>query len=186
MSQRSHIAQSGSSEISECSAACSVESSFGIASSPSSCAGVGREPDRLGLEARRGQVERDRLDRVAAADRLALVADDLLGDRDAAEAQLEPEPRAPRAAARRSSVCVSFFACVYQSTRDGLDERGARVDVEPADEVLLAEVEVDGALVHRRVRARALDRGRARRRSPRRRPRTRRARRSGAATRAAG
>ena len=41
MSQRSHIAQSGSIAISACSAACSVPSSFGIASSPSSCAGSG-------------------------------------------------------------------------------------------------------------------------------------------------
>ena len=41
MSQRSHIAQSGSSAISECSAAWSDESSFGISSSPSSCRGVG-------------------------------------------------------------------------------------------------------------------------------------------------
>ena len=42
MSQRSHIAQSGSSAISECSAAWSDESSFGIASSPSSCAARAR------------------------------------------------------------------------------------------------------------------------------------------------
>ena len=46
---------------------------------------------------------------------------------------------------------------MYQSHDGGTDERGARVDVEPADEVLLAEVEVDGAVVDRRVRARALD-----------------------------
>ena len=55
------------------------------------------------------------------------------------------------------SVAVSFFACVYQSTVARADERRARVDVEPADEVLLAEVEVDRAVVDRRVRARALD-----------------------------
>ena len=48
--------------------------------------------------------------------------------------------------------------------------------VELVHEVRLAEVQVDGALVHRRVRARALDQRRARRRSRRRRPRTRPAR----------
>ena len=42
MSQRSHIAQSGSSAISACSAACSVPRSFGISSSDSSCDGSGR------------------------------------------------------------------------------------------------------------------------------------------------
>ena len=36
MSQRSHIAQSGSSAISACSAACRLPSSFGIRSIPSS------------------------------------------------------------------------------------------------------------------------------------------------------
>ena len=42
MSQRSHIAHSGSSAISACSAACSVPRSFGISSSDSSCHGSGR------------------------------------------------------------------------------------------------------------------------------------------------
>ena len=37
------------------------------------------------------------------------------------------------------------------------DDRDAILEVERLDEVLLAEVEVDGALVHRRVRAVALD-----------------------------
>src|SRR5215203_5272864 len=42
MSQRSHIAHSGSIAIIACSAACSVASRRGISSSPSSCAGSGR------------------------------------------------------------------------------------------------------------------------------------------------
>ncbi len=42
MSQRSHIAQSGSRAISACSAACSVPSSFGISSSSASCYASGR------------------------------------------------------------------------------------------------------------------------------------------------
>ena len=41
MSQRSHIAQSGSIAIRPCSAAWSVPSSFGIASSPCSAAASG-------------------------------------------------------------------------------------------------------------------------------------------------
>ena len=42
MSQRSHIAQSGRSAIIACSAACSVPSSFGMRSRPSSCSGSGQ------------------------------------------------------------------------------------------------------------------------------------------------
>ncbi len=42
MSQRSHIAQSGSIAINACSAACRVERSLGISSRPSSCAGSGQ------------------------------------------------------------------------------------------------------------------------------------------------
>ena len=41
MSQRSHIAQSGSSAIIECSAACSADRSLGILSRPASCSPVG-------------------------------------------------------------------------------------------------------------------------------------------------
>ena len=70
--------------------------------------------------------------------------------------ELEPEPRSTRSGST-IAVSVSFFACVYQSTDARRDERRTGLEVERAHEVLLAEVEVDGALVDRRVGARALD-----------------------------
>ena len=53
--------------------------------------GLGREPDRLGLEGRLGHEHRDDVDRRAVAHRLSRVGDDLLGDRDAAEVELDAE-----------------------------------------------------------------------------------------------
>ena len=81
MSQRSHIAQSGSSAISECSAAWSEPSRRGISSSPSSCHGSGENQiasvSNVGLR----QLERDELEALLRLDRLLLVADHLLGHR---------------------------------------------------------------------------------------------------------
>ena len=119
MSQRSHIAQSGSIAISACSAACSVERSFGIASSSSSCAGSGQNQIASVAKVDGGQSSGTSSIRSCEADRLALVADDLLGHLDLAEHEVEPEHAAPRAAARASSVSVSRFGCVYQSPRNG-------------------------------------------------------------------
>ncbi len=53
---------------------------------------LGQEPDRLGGERRRRQVERDELEPLLAGDRLALVAHDLLGHLDLSERQVEAEP----------------------------------------------------------------------------------------------
>jgi hypothetical protein len=79
-------------------------------SRPSSCSGSGGTR-RLGLERRLGQVEADELERRLVADRLALVADDLLGDAHAAEGELEAEARSARSVSS-IDVIVSFFACV--------------------------------------------------------------------------
>ena len=68
----------------------------------------------------------------------------------------EPQRRSSRSG-RTISVCVSFFACVYQSPRNGSTIARIAGLVELVHEVRLAEVEVDRALVHGRVRARALD-----------------------------
>ncbi len=156
MSQRSHIAHSGSRAISECSAAWSDESSVGMSSSPSSCALGRAEPDRLRLEARRRQVERDGLEGVAARDRLALVGDHLLGHRDPAEVERQAEPRfqPQRLHDRRLGLLLRLRVPVDRRLRD---ERRPGLEVERSHEVLLAEVQVDGALVDRRERARALD-----------------------------
>ena len=187
MSQRSHIAQSGSIAISACSAACSVPSSFGIASSPSSCRGSGDEPDRLGGERRRRAARAATSSiRSCERDRLALVADDLLGHLDLAEderrgpgaALLAQRPhdlglrlvlrlRVPVAAERLDDRAhrSSRRARARGTTRRGAGRRRPR------------------APSSRRASAR---RGRAPRRSTRRRPRTRRGSAERRATRAAG
>ena len=156
MSQRSHIAHSGSSAISACSAACSEPSSFGICVEPSSCPRLGHEPDRLGLEARLRQLERDEVDRLLRPDRLALVATTCSVTETAPKLSSSPSRRSVRSGST-ISVVVSFLTCVYQSPANGSTTRGARLEVELAHEVRLAEVEVDRALVDRRVRALALD-----------------------------
>ena len=87
--------------------------------------------------------------------RLLLVRDHLLGDRDAAERELQAEPPldAQRLLDRRLRLLLRLRVPVAV---ERLDERAPRLEVELAHEVLPAEVEVDGALVHRRVRALAL------------------------------
>ncbi len=104
------------------------------------------EPDGLGVERRRRQVERDGVERRAVRDRLLLVRDDLLRDRDAAEGELEPESPldAQRLLDRRLRLLLRLRVPVAV---ERLDERAARCEVELAHEVLPAEVEVDGALV---------------------------------------
>ena len=179
MSQRSLIVQSGSIAISACSAACSVPSSFGIASSPSSCHGSGTNQIASVDEARRRAVERHELDPLLRADRLALVADDLLGHLDLAEHEVEPH--APLLAQRPHDLGLRLVLGLrVPVAAERLDDRAHRRLVQLVHEVRLAQVEVDGALVHGRVRARALDQRRAPRRSRRRRPRTRPARPSAA------
>ena len=157
MSQRSHIAQSGSSEMSACSAAWSAPRSFGISSSPSSSAGPGAEPDRLRLEGRppAGSGARPRASsrrRSPCAGRRS-PARSPRRDRTAARRP----PRGGRGASPRSRCSCPSCTCVYQSTRAG-STTAVRVGPSScADEVLLAEVEVDRALVHGRVGALALD-----------------------------
>src|SRR5215216_6489730 len=52
---------------------------------------LGQEPHGLRLERRLRQVERDEIERRAVADGLALIGDDLLGDGDGSEGELEPK-----------------------------------------------------------------------------------------------
>ena len=186
MSQRSHIAHSGRSAIIECSAACSVPSSFGISSSPVELRGLGQVPDRLGLEARLRQVER-RPSRASTG-------------RESTSSGTRPPARSRRCARRRGrgrsgarcgasprSPCSSPSSPACSSRPcSGVTTRRARLQIELADEVALAEVQVDGAFVHGRVRTLALDEARAPSRSAPRRPRTGRASSSGGRTAPAG
>src|SRR3954453_9330471 len=112
----------------------------------------GRAPDRLGLELGLRQLERYELEALLRLDRLLLVADHLLGHDDTAEIGVEAEP--PPAArgfddhGRRLLLRLRVVVALER-----LDDSCARGVVELEDAVALAEVEVDGAFVHRRVGA---------------------------------
>ena len=149
MSQRSHIAQSGSRAISECSAAWSEPSSRGISLEALEHPRLGQEPDGLGLELGLRQLERDELEALLGLDRALLVADHLVGDDDAAEGELDAEP--PVGAARlddRGRRLGLRLRVVVAGER--LDQGGPRLEVERPHPVALAEVEVDRAVVHGR------------------------------------
>src|SRR6185436_11894756 len=105
---------------------------------------------------RLGQVELNGLERRLVADRLLLIRDDSLRDGDAAEVEVEPATplHAQRLLDRRVRVLLRL--CVEVALVRGHDG-GAGLEVELANEVALAEMEVDRALVNRRVGTFALD-----------------------------
>src|SRR5262249_62039937 len=94
----------------------------------------------------------DEVDPLLRRDAPSLVADDLLGDRDRAEAQVEAAaPRTPPLLEdRRLALLLRHRVPVSPERRD---ERGASVEVERAHVVRLAEVEIDRAVVNGRVGA---------------------------------
>ena len=156
MSQRSHMAQSGSSAIIECSAACSVPSRRGISSTPSSIQSSGRYQTASVSNVVSGMSQGDEVERRLVADRLLLVGDDLLGDADAAEEDLHAEPALDDLGLldRGHRLLLRLRVVV---ARERLDERGSALEVEGEHAVGLAHVQVDGALVHGRVGALPLD-----------------------------
>ena len=94
--------------------------------------------------------------RRAVAHGLARVTDDLLGDGDPAEVELDPEaPVCSQGLLDRRLRLLLRLRVPVDAARD--DDGHAILERERLDEVLLAEVEVDGAFVHRRVRTVALD-----------------------------
>src|SRR5205085_3032063 len=107
--------------------------------------GLRDEPDRLGLELGLRQLERNELDALLRLDRLLLVADDLLGDDDPSEREVHS-----RAAARTG--CLDdrrrglFLRLGVVIALERLDDCGACVEVELANAVARAEVEIDRAL----------------------------------------
>ena len=119
-------------------------------------AAVGAEPHRLGLEGHLRQDQRHDVERRTVPDRLALIGDHLLGDRDPTELEVDAghARRAERLLDRRLGVLLDLRVPVDPRR---LDDRGAGAVVERLHQVLLAEVQVDGALVHRRVRPLPLD-----------------------------
>ena len=186
MSQRSHIAISGSTAIWPCSVACRAPSRTSGGSAPLSRSRQ-HVPERLGDEALLGQLEGDDVDRLLLGDRDPLEGDHLLGHRDLAEVELDPGDLALLADPFDVDLGLLFRPRVPVAVEAG-DDRPPLVDVEPLDLVGAAEVEVDRAGVDRGEGALGLDqaehlprvaldhrdrvgRGRAQRRSARRRTR---------------
>ena len=171
MSQRSHIAISGSTAICACSVACSAPSSSSSGTVRRAARGVELEPQRLRREAasaagraRRGRAARGRTG--AGAGRRAPCRSRSTSPKESVT------PSVSRRSSRRTiSVSVSRLGCVYQSPVERRDQRAPALEVELAHLVGAAQVQVDGALVHRRVGARAPRSCRAAR--PRRRRRSR-------------
>src|SRR5258708_12433474 len=113
-------------------------------------------PDRLRSERRRRQLELHDFDPFLRGDGLALVGDDLLGHLDLAKDNLYAEP--PLAAARLDDLGHGVLLRLRVPVAvEWLDDRVHRVQVELAHEKRLAHVQVHGAFVHGRVRARTLD-----------------------------
>jgi hypothetical protein len=117
---------------------------------------LGQEPDRLRGEARLGQVELHQLDALLRRHGAPLVRHDLLGHLELAEGQLQAQAqlRAQRLDDARHRLLLRLRVPV---ARERLNDCVHGDKVELADEVRLAEVEVDRPFVHRRVRAGALD-----------------------------
>ena len=171
MSQRSHIASSGSTEMSACSAACSAPSRSPPTSSISSS---GRdEPERAGGELPHGQVERDRVEATLLGQAAPLVGDDLVGHLHLAVGELDAAALLRRSSARTMLVSVSRRGWVYQGPSNGETsatrrrDRASRRGTSRRD----AGRRRPRAPSRRRAPARA---SRAARRSPARRPRWRR------------
>ena len=115
-----------------------------------------RVPERLRVEALLRQVDRQQVEDLVVGDTLLLVRDDLLGDRDDSEAQHHAHEVALVADLLDPGVGLLLRLRVPVA-REGLDPGGAVVQVQLADLVALAHVQVDGAGVHGRRRARRLD-----------------------------
>ena len=91
--------------------------------------GLGDVPDGLGLERRLREVERDHVHRLLGRDAPALVADDLLGDLDGAEAEVEAETPLATALLEDLRLRLLLRHCVPVA-RERRHERRVRVEVE--------------------------------------------------------
>src|SRR5205814_7438309 len=99
---------------------------------PFQLVGVGQVPDGLRVEGGLGHEQGDEVDLRSVSRRLALVTDDLLGDRDAAEEELETEAvlAAKYFLDRRLRLLLRLRVPV---ATEGLDERRSRSVVELAN-----------------------------------------------------
>ncbi len=158
MSQRSQVANSGSSPIAACSAACAAPGT-----SPGSSRGLGEPGLVHGVAARRGcaaggrQVQRFLAEHLTAAQPLAQEGHDLAGDVDRDER--EPDALQGAAAQLLDHRDVGDLAGRGGEVRVvAVHQRDGVLEVERVDHPALALVEVDGAGVCLAVRRRGVDR----------------------------
>ncbi len=118
MSQRSHIAHSGSSAISECSAAWSDDSSSGIASSPSSWCGRGTNQTASVSNVVGGSSSGTVASVAPSAIAFFWYATTCSVTETRPKESSNPHRRSTRSGSS-IAVVVSFFACVYQSPSNG-------------------------------------------------------------------
>ena len=172
MSQRSHIAISGSTAI------CAV-----LGGVQRALQHVEREllaeqllghhvPERLGHEALLGQLDRQQVEHLVVGHALLLERDHLLGHAHDAEVQLHVADVSRWARTSSMNVSVSFFGCVYQSPSKRRTSAWRARRSSSCDLVGRAQVHVDRARVDGRERAPGLDASRSPRRRARRPPRT--------------
>ena len=124
MSQRSHIASSGSTAIWRVLGRVQrAELDLGRQRRRAGELVGEHVPERLGREVLLRQVERDHVDHLVVGEPLALEGHHLLGDRDLAEGELDARPPPTGSSLWRRSASmktsVSFFGCVYQSPSKG-------------------------------------------------------------------
>jgi hypothetical protein len=114
-------------------------------------------PERLGGEVLLGELERDEVDHLVVREALALECHHLLGHGHVAEGELEPAV-APRLRDGLDEDHRLLLRLGVPVAVERVDDRPPRVEIELADLVGAAEVEVDGAGMHGRERALGLDR----------------------------
>ena len=118
MSQRSHIAKSGSSAIIECSAAWSEPSSLGSASNPSSCASDGTYQTASVSNSVSGRSSATRSIASCVVIRRRWYATTRSVTTTEPKQRSSPQRRSRRRSSR-IDVSLSCFAIVYQSPRNG-------------------------------------------------------------------
>ena len=157
MSQRSHIAHSGSSEMSACSAAWSAPRSVGISSSPSSSRPPGQNQTASVSKVTSGRISgtTSSVEPSRIAFRWYAITCSVTETRP--NWSSTPATRVVRERLLDRGLGVLLHLGVPVDARRARRRPFAVDVVERANEVLLAEVEVDGALVDGRVRALALD-----------------------------
>ncbi len=157
MSQRSHIASSGSTAICACSVACSAPSSDLERQRRRARRRRARTRAPACENSVRGRSSALRSSTSWSGELLALVGEHLLADGDRRRSSASRRS-VSRRSSRRSMLGVGLaLGLRVPVAGERLDERAPQLEVELAHLVGAAQVQVDGAVVDRRAGARELD-----------------------------